>query len=172
MTKSRRFVTFAFSTSCLILNACLQEVRDSEGEKILRWSRKTSRRARSQIRPWRLPKQEPKEHLAVRRQTHNSDHTHAALVISADRCRSMLSIVPNTRTSGGNPISLYMFLSVLDIFLSIRDFTVKDIHFDSNVPYPNLLILRPAVLWALSDIGKVSFPTESESLVRCLVIAG
>lgn len=58
--------------------------------------------------------------------------------------------------SSGNALSLYKFLSVLDIFPSIRELTVKDIHFDDNAPYPNLLMLRPAVLCLCRITGRTA----------------
>ena len=58
--------------------------------------------------------------------------------------------------SGGNAISLYKFLSVIDIFPSIRALTVEDIHFDDNAPYPNLLMLRPAALCLRRITGRTA----------------
>ncbi|KAF8551036.1 hypothetical protein OG21DRAFT_1513326 [Imleria badia] len=58
--------------------------------------------------------------------------------------------------SGGNAISLYKFLSVIDMFPSIRALTVEDVHFDDNAPYPNLLMLRPAVLCLRRITGRTA----------------
>jgi hypothetical protein len=57
---------------------------------------------------------------------------------------------------GGNTISLYKFLSVIDIFPSIRELTVEDIRFDDNALYPNLLMLRPAVLCLRRITGRIA----------------
>ncbi|KAH0829216.1 hypothetical protein J3R83DRAFT_2778 [Lanmaoa asiatica] len=71
------------------------------------------------------------------------------------RHMTSLTICGNA-ASGGNVISLYKFLSVIDIFPSIRELTVKDIHFDDNAPYPNLLMLRPAVLCLRRITGRTA----------------
>lgn len=59
-------------------------------------------------------------------------------------------------TSGGNAISLYKFLSVIDVFPSVRELTVEDIHFDDNAPYPSLLTLKPAVLCLRRITGRTA----------------
>lgn len=66
-----------------------------------------------------------------------------------------LTICGNAATAG-NAISLYKFLSVIDIFPSIRELTVEDVHFDDNAPYPNLLMLRPAVLCLRRVTGRTA----------------
>lgn len=58
--------------------------------------------------------------------------------------------------SDGNAISLYKFLSVIDILPLIRELTVKDIHFDDNAPYPNLPMLRPAILCLRRITGRTA----------------
>lgn len=53
-------------------------------------------------------------------------------------------------------ISLYKFLSVLDIFASVRELTIEDVHFDGDAPYPSLHVLRPAVLCLRRITGRLS----------------